>query len=77
MGPSACQSHPGPSDRRTTSGTALVSESVDRFVWVLANLLVGLLEPDPHDPGSASSCKGEGRRRAESDGVAWGVRVHP
>jgi hypothetical protein len=55
----------------------LVGESVDRLVWVLADLLVRPLQPNPHDPRGGRGRDGECGGGAESDGVAWCVGVHP
>jgi hypothetical protein len=56
---------------------SLVGESVDRLVWVLADLLIRPLQPDPHDTCGSRGRDGEGGGGAESDGVAWCVGVHP
>ena len=63
--------------RSSSSVHSLISEGVDRLVWVLADLLVGPLEPEAHDPSSSRGRDGESGRRAESDGVARRIGVHP
>jgi hypothetical protein len=55
----------------------LVGESVDRLVWVLADLLIRSLQPNPHDPRGSRGRNGKCGGGAESDGVAWCVGVHP
>ena len=55
----------------------LVGESVDRLVRVLADLLVGALEPDTHNPGSSRTSGRESGAGGEGNRVARGIFVHP
>lgn len=56
---------------------SLVGESVDGLVGVLANLLVGSLEPEAHGPGGSRRRDRERCGGAQGDGVARSVGVHP
>lgn len=63
--------------RSSSFARRLVSKGIDGLIGVLANLLVNPLEPEAHNPGSSRGRDGESGGRAESDGVARRVGVHP